>query len=134
MVTVSEVCANLLADLPDALACGVVDINSGMLVGIHHLVPHFNQAYLDAIAAATVEMFCGRTVKRVEELLSRQRGKPARDSFEEIFISSPTVFHFMKYIREKEVIAILVMRKSAVQGLGWSALRNAVEAIIEALP
>lgn len=134
MTTVADACRSLVEGLPGALACSVVDSTSGMLMGVHHTVPHFTAEYLDAIAAAAVEMFCGRTVRRVEDLLSSLRGSPVRDSFEEIFISSPTVFHFMKLIREKQAIAVLVTRKSVSQGMGWAALRNTLPTVISVLP
>jgi hypothetical protein len=118
----------------DGLACAIVDVNTGMLLGIHHLVPHFTPDYLDAVAAASVEMFSGRTVKRIEQLLSSMSGVPVQESFEEIFTSSPRVFHFMKLIREKQVIIILVTRKSVSQGMGWASLRNSVADFITALP
>jgi hypothetical protein len=118
----------------DGLACAIVDVNTGMLLGIHHLVPHFTTDYLDAVAAAAVEMFSGRTVKRIEQLLSSMSGVPVQESFEEIFTSSRRVFHFMKLIREKQVIIILVTRKSISQGMGWASLRNSVADFITALP
>jgi len=134
MATVTDICQNIIESVQDALGCCVVDINTGMIMGVHHVVPHFTQAYLDAVAAATVEMFCGRTVKRVEELLSRQRGKEIKDSFEEIFISSTEVFHFMKLVREKQAVTVLVTRKSTNQGMGWASLRTAIDDLMEALP
>jgi hypothetical protein len=134
MATVTDTCRNLVEALPGAIACSVVDCNSGMLIGVYHIVPHFTPEYLDAVAAAAVEMFSGRTVRRVEELLSSLRGTPVKDSFEEIFISSEAVFHFMKSIRDKQVIAILVTRKSVSQGMGWAALRNTLPNFIAAIP
>lgn len=134
MATITDVCRGIVESAQEALACAVVDRDTGMLIGVHHVVPHFTPEYLDAIAAAAVEMFCGRTVKRVEELLSMQRGTPAKDSFEEIFISSRGVYHFMKMVQEKHVIAVLVTRKSVSQGMGWASLRNAVSDIVATLP
>ena len=133
-MSVSEVCQKVVENMGDSLACGIVDINTGLLMGVHHLVPHFTPDYLDAVAAASVEMFSGRTVKRIEQLLSTMSGTPVQESFEEIFTSSPRVFHFMKLIREKNVIVILVTRKSVSQGMGWASLRNAVSDFITALP
>ena len=134
MATVTDVCRGIVEGLPGALACSVVDSGSGMLIGVHHTVPHFTPEYLDAIAAAAVEMFCGRTVRRVEELLSSLRGSPVKDSFEELFISSPAVFHFMKLIREKQAIVVLVTRKSVSQGMGLAALRNTIPHFLTLLP
>jgi hypothetical protein len=128
------ICQHVVENVQDGLACGLVDRKSGLLMAVHHVVPYFSPEYLDAIAAATVELFHGRTIKRVEELLSALRGTAVQDSFEEMFIASTTVFHFMKYIREKEVIAILVTRKGTSQGLGWAALRNTLPHFIAHLP
>ena len=133
-MSISGVCQKVVENMSDGLACGLVDINTGLLMGVHHLVPHFTPDYLDAVAAASVEMFNGRTVKRIEQLLSSMSDTPVQESFEEIFTSSPRVFHFMKLIREKNVIVVLVTRKSVSQGMGWASLRNAVSEFIIALP
>jgi hypothetical protein len=118
----------------DCLAVGVVDLNTGMLMGVHHSVPYFTQAYLDAVAAAAVEMFRGKNVRRVEELLSGQRGEAIKDSFEEIFISSPKVFHFMATVKDKGAVVVMVTKKTVNQGMGWAAIRNNLAAIKGTLP
>jgi hypothetical protein len=118
----------------DCLAVGVVDLNTGMLMGVHHSVPYFTQAYLDAVAAAAVEMFRGKNVRRVEEMLSQQRGETIKDSFEEIFISSPKLFHFMATIKDKGAVVVMVTKKTVNQGMGWAAIRNNINAIKGTLP
>jgi hypothetical protein len=118
----------------DCLAVGVVDLNTGMLMGVHHTVPYFTQAYLDAVAAAAVEMFRGKTVRRVEELLSSNRGDSVKDSFEEVFVSSPKTFHFMTVIKDKGAVVVMVTKKTVNQGMGWAALRNSLTAIKATLP
>ena len=134
MANTQEVCKGVVEDVADCIAVGVVDLNTGMLMGVHHTVPHFTQAYLDAVAAAAVDMFRGKNVRRVEEMLSKQRGTPVKDAFEEIFISSSHVFHFMKLIREKEAVVVMVTRKTTNQGMGWSAMRAALDEIRKTLP
>lgn len=134
MSSTQEVCRALQERVDDCLAVGVVDLNTGMLMGVAHNVPHFTQAYLDAVAAAAVEMFRGKNVRRVEELLSKQRGEELRDSFEEIFISSPKVFHFMTIIQEKGAAVVMVTRKTTNQGMGWASLRNAIGDMTASLP
>ena len=134
MANTADVCRELVDKVDDALAVGVVDLNTGMLIGVHHTVAHFTQSYLDAVAAAAVEMFRGRNVRRIEELLSKQRGVDVKDSFEEIFISSPKVYHFMTIIREKSAAVIMVTKKTTSQGMGWSALRNSLDDLKMTLP
>ena len=133
MATLTDICRSMVEGVYGGLASAVVDVHTGMLLGVYHLVPHFTPEYLEAVAAASVEMFRGRTVKRVEELLGRQRGAPLQESFEEIFIASVVVFHFMKLIREKQVLAVLVTRKDANQGMGFAMLRNQVPDILALL-
>lgn len=134
MASTAEICKQVHEKVDDCLAVGVVDLNSGMLMGVHHSVPYFTQAYLDAVAAAAVDMFRGKTVRRVEELLSKTRGKEVKDSFEEIFISSPMVYHFMAIIRQKGAAVVMVTKRTTNQGLGWAALKNNMDAIAATLP
>lgn len=134
MAMTQDVCRGVLEKVEDCVAVGVVDLNTGMLMGVHHTIPYFTQAYLDAVAAAAVEMFRGKNVRRIEELLSQQRGEPIKDSFEEVFISSPKVYHFMVAIKEKGAVVVMVTKKSTNQGMGWAALRNALASIKDTLP
>ncbi|MBD3308889.1 hypothetical protein GF339_20920 [candidate division KSB3 bacterium] len=134
MANLNEICQNIVNDVQDALACGVVDLNTGMMMGVHHTVPYFTQSYLDAVAAAAVEMMRGRTVRRVEQLLAKQRGTEVKDVFEEIFISSKNVYHFMSLIREKQSLVVLVTKKTTNQGMGWASLRASLDDIAVVLP
>jgi hypothetical protein len=134
VASTTEICRTVLDKVDDCLAVGVVDLNTGMLMGVHHSVPYFTQAYLDAVAAAAVEMFRGKNVRRVEEMLSQQRGEPIKDSFEEIFISSPKVFHFMATIKNKGAVVVMVTKKTVNQGMGWAAIRTNLNAIKDTLP
>jgi hypothetical protein len=134
MATTTEVCRQVQEKVEDALAVGVIDLNTGMLMGVHHNVPYFTQPYLDAVAAAAVEMFRGKNVRRVEELLGATRGEPIQDSFEEIFVSSPRVFHFMTTIADKSAVVVMVTKKTMNQGMGWAMLRANLELIRQTLP
>lgn len=134
MASTQQVCQQLVADVSDCLAVGVVDLNTGMLMGVHHTIPYFTQSYLDAVAAAAVDMFRGKNVRRVEELISKQRGEEVKDSFEEIFISSIKVFHFMVLIRDKSAVVVMVTKKTTNQGMGWASLRASLGGIKATLP
>ena len=134
MANLNEICQAIVSDVQDGVACGVVDLNTGMLMGVHHTVPYFTQSYLDAVAAAAVDLMRGRTVRRVEELMTKHRGVEVKDAFEEIFISSKTVYHFMTLIKEKQSLVVLVTKKTSNQGMGWVALRSAITDISAALP
>jgi hypothetical protein len=134
MASTQDACKGIVEKVDDCLAVGVVDLNTGMLMGVHHNVPYFTQAYLDAVAAAAVDMFRGKNVRRVEELLSKVRGEELKDTFEEIFVSSMKVFHFMMIMRDKGAAVVMVTKKSTNQGMGWAALRNSLDDIRATLP
>ncbi len=134
MATTQEICKTILEKVDDCLAVGVVDLGTGMLMGVHHTVPYFTQAYLDAVAAAAVEMFRGKNVRRVEEMLGQQRGEPVKDSFEEVFVSSSKVFHFMAVVKDKGAVVVMVTKKTVNQGMGWAAVRNNLNAVKATLP
>lgn len=130
----SDVCKKIVDDVSDALACGVVDLNTGMLMGVHHTIPYFTQAYLDAVAGAAVDMFRGKNVRRIEELLSKQRGSTLSDSIQELFFTSPQTYHFMSIVPGKQAVCVLITKKSTNQGLGWATLRGALSGIAGTLP
>ena len=134
MASTQQICAEIHGKVDDCLAVGAVDLGTGMLIAVHHTVPHFTQSYLDAVAAAAVEMFRGKNVRRIEELLSKQRGSEIKDSFEEVFISSPRVYHFMLTIPEKSAVVVMITKKTSNQGMGWSALRNSIDDVAVTLP
>jgi hypothetical protein len=134
MPSIDDVVREVGAKLDGCLAVGVIDLDSGMILGIHHIVPHFTQAYLDAVAAAVVDMFRGKTVRRVEQILSEAHGIEIKDSFEEIFISSSRVYHFMVVIKEKGAVVIVVTKKTVSQGMGWAVLRSNLKSIETVLP
>jgi len=126
MANVNDVCRATVEDVSDSLACGVVDLNTGMFLGVHHIVPHFTQAYLDAVAAAAVDMLRGKTIRRVEQLLSKQRGQEVINTTNEVFMSSDHVFHFMKVMKDKDAVVVLVTKTTSNQGSGWAAVRNSI--------
>ncbi|MEZ5671499.1 MAG: hypothetical protein R3E08_03620 [Thiotrichaceae bacterium] len=63
-----------------ALGCAVVDLNSGLLLGVSHNVPYFTQSYLDAVAADGSRYVRGRTIGAVEDMISNMRGTLPRNT------------------------------------------------------
>lgn len=134
MSKLNSVCQQIVSDVDGAIAVGVVDVSSGMMMGVHHSVPYFTQDYLDAVAAAAVDMFRGRTVSRIEQLLSKVRGAEVKNTFKEVFINSDNVFHFMKLVEGKDAVVVMVTKKTTNQGMGWSSLKMALPDITALLP
>lgn len=135
MKNLNDICNSVLRDVNDSLAMAVVDLNSGLLLSVAHNVPYFTQSYIDAVAAAAVDMFRGKTVNTVEKLLSAQRGKEVMHSIKEVQMSTEATYHFMSIVPDKpDSLAVLITTKRANLGMGWAALRGALPGIKQFCP
>lgn len=124
---INEICTDIIEDMNFALGCAVIDLNSGLLVGIAHRSPYFSQSNLDAAAVAAVEMFRGRTVITIEQMISHMRGKEEYLMIEEIQMTTKNTYHFMAVIPEKpNNMVVLITTKTISLGMGWSTLRIAL--------
>lgn len=128
MSRIDEICQGVVQDVDGALACAMVDLDTGMLTGSHHTVPYFTQTYLDAVAAAAVDMFRGKTVTRVEDLLAKQRGEETSHMVAEIQMTTSNTYHFMSVVPDKpNALMVLITQKSTNLGMGWSGLKSALK-------
>ena len=125
MAKLDDVCKGIVNDVNDALACAVVDLVSGLLLSAYHNVPYFTQSYLDAVSAAAVDMFRGKTVGTVEKLLSSQRGKDVGHMIKEVQMTTDKTFHFMMVVPGKpDHLVVLITGRKTNLGMGWSAVRG----------
>lgn len=131
-MSLKQICENIYSEVNGAIAVGVVDLSSGMPLEIYHRVEYFTQEYIDLVSAASVDMFRGRNVAKVEEKLADQRRKPLSHSIQEVLMTTEGTIHFMAVLPEKnDILALLVTNKKASVGMGWSILRNALPEISE---
>ncbi|ACR13678.1 hypothetical protein [Teredinibacter turnerae] len=135
MADLNSSCAELVGNVNDALGAAVVDLSSGLLLAAHHTVPYFTQSYLDAVAAAAVDMFRGKTITTVEQLLANQRGTAVQNSIKEVQMSTEHTYHFMSVIPGKEnCLLVLITGRKANLGMGWSSLRTALPNVASMCP
>jgi len=135
MATLNETCEGLVRDVDDALGAAVVDLSSGLLMAVAHSVPYFTQSYLDAVAAAAVDMFRGKTITAVEKLLSNQRGSDLNQMLQEVQMSTERTYHFMSVVPGKpNSLVVLITGRKANLGMGWSSLRSAMNDIAPLCP
>ena len=114
-------------EVDGGLGCAVVDVASGDLLGVAHNVPYFNRDYLDAVAAASVQLFRGRTVSRVEDLISARRGVPSEHLIEEVQMATRRTIHFMMILpNHPEAVVVLITDRRSNVGMGWAAIRRSV--------
>jgi hypothetical protein len=124
---INQICGEIVRNVDAALGCAVVDLNSGLLLGVSHNIPYFTQSYLDAVAAAAVDMFRGRTVSTVEEMLANMRGTITKHLLKEVQMTTDNTYHFMMVVPDKpDALVVLITSKKANLGMGWSSVRAAI--------
>lgn len=132
MSKLDEICAQVYSEVDGAIAVAVVDLESGMPLSVYHHVAHFDQGYVDLVSAAAVDMFRGKTVRMVEEQLTKQRNKSAMHSIQEVQMTTAGTLHFMVVLPEHQhIVALLVTSRKTSPGMGWASLRRAVPLISE---
>lgn len=125
MAKLDSLLQGLVSDVDGALGCAVVDLDSGLLLGVAHNVPYFTSSYLEAVAAAAVDMIRGRNVRAVESLLTSQRGKTVEKTIKEVQMTTDNTYHFMAVIPDHpDSLVVLITSRSTNLGMGWAAVRK----------
>ncbi len=105
----------------------MVDLQSGALLGVAHHVPYFTTQYLEAVAAAAVDMFRGPTVRHVEDLISSKRDMPSERLIEEVQMTTKHTIHFMMVIpNHADTGVVLITNRETSLGMGWASTRRSV--------
>lgn len=115
-------------EVPECVAVGYVDMTTGMLLGVRTLDSH-PQEVLDLVAAATADLFQGKSVTAIEKLFrkSRGQGEDGRHYFNEIIVFSENLLHvFLRTRKKANQAVVFVTRASANIGMVLSKSRVAL--------
>jgi hypothetical protein len=106
-----------------------------MLLGIHN-ASQYTQTLNEVVAAATMDMFRGPNIGRIEQMVRAHRGIPENGDhyFQEVHITSQYNFHFAKTIRQGKAVMMLVTKKTTNIGMGWAQLKAAVPSVEPLVP
>lgn len=117
-MSVDSMCKSLLNDVPKALAAGVVDMETGMLLGVKTTDSHPTDV-MDMLAAGTKELFEGDMSMMIDKVFKKSRGdKSGEPYFKEIIINSKNLIHlFMRLPASPNIVATVVCRIDANLGL-----------------
>jgi len=118
-MSLDNVIAENVREIPDCLAAGCVDMKTGMLLGVKTVDSH-PQEVLDLVAAATGDLFQGSNVVAIENMFKRSRGVPedGHHYFQEILILSDNLLHvFQRCKRNEDLVMVTVCRISANLGM-----------------
>lgn len=134
-MSLEDLCKDVVRNVDGALGCAVVDLNTGLLLGVHHSISYLTQTYVEALGAAAVDMMRGRGISNVEELLSAQRGEEVKHSLKEVQMSTSNTYHFMATIPGKsDAMAVLITDKKVNIGAGWASLKTNMEKMAPLCP
>lgn len=135
MASLDDITKEIVTSIDGALGCAIVDLGSGLLLSVSHNVPYFTQTYLEAVAAAAVDMFRGRNVQAVESLLSNQRGIAIEKTIQEMQMTTEHTFHFMAVVPDKpDSLVVLITSKKTNLGMGWASVRKHLPTITPLVP
>ncbi len=122
-------------NIPECLAAGYVDMASGMLLGVQTVDSH-PQEVLETVAAATADLFQGKTVVMIEDMFKRQRGQEddKRHYFHEIIVFSEHLLHvFLRSKKHEDHVLAIVCRKSASIGMVLTKSRQSLDGVSAAI-
>ncbi|MCC5865008.1 MAG: hypothetical protein JJU31_07835 [Wenzhouxiangella sp.] len=117
-----------IQSIPECVAGGYVDLESGMLLGVKTVDSHPSEV-MDLLAAATAEMFQGPTVTAIEKSFKKARGvqDDGAHYFQEMIVNSDNLIHvFMRSKSSQEQVACFVCRRSANMGMVLNKARSAM--------
>lgn len=103
-----------LSNVPKAVAAGIVDMASGMLLSIKTVDSH-PQAVIDVLAPATRELFEGEMVTTIEDLFKKARGvESAEHYFQEVMVSSTNLWHYFGRLKASPGTVLTVVMRGDV--------------------
>ena len=126
-MSADTIVATALANVPKAVAAGVVDMGTGMLLAVKTTESH-PQSVLDMVAAGTKELFEGDMSLAIEETFKKIRGDASNDHyFNEMLVNSTNLIHFFgRLASEPNCVLAIVCRASANLGLVVTKARGIV--------
>jgi hypothetical protein len=113
--------------VPECVACGYVDLSTGMLLGIKTVDSHPAEI-LELLAAATADMFQGPNVVTIENMFKKARGLTDNNHyFQEMIVNSENLVHiFIRGKTNEEHVVGFVTRKSANLGMALTKARSSM--------
>jgi len=122
---------NTQRTVPECVSAGLVDMKTGMLLGIKNASP-YSQEILDLVAAATGDLFQGQNVTMIEAMFRKHRGvkEDGRHYFQEIIVLSDNLLHvFLRCKRNEDLVLVTVAKNTANLGMVIAKSRAALAGV-----
>jgi hypothetical protein len=127
-MSLDKVLQSVVKSVPEAVATGYIDLDSGMLLGIQTVDAHPSNV-IDVLAAATSDLFQGANVRMIENMFKKMRGIESKNVhyFQEIIVNSDNLVHiFCRSKRHTSHVLCVVCRVSTNLGMALTKTRQAV--------
>ena len=126
--TVNNARKEFRRDVPDYVAAGIVALSPGMLLAMDTVDNHPREI-LDILAAATADLFQGRTVTQIEKVWQQARGIPEnRHYFQEMLINSENLVHlFMRSRTNPDIVAAVICSRDVNVGMLFAQARRVMK-------
>lgn len=126
-MSVETILTKSMAEVPKAVAAGIVDMSTGMLLGVKTVDSH-PQEVLDLVSAATKDLFEGDNVTNIENTFKKIRGVDTSERyFKEIIVMSTNLVHLFARLKSNQsVVLVIVCRTDMNLGLGLMKTRGIV--------
>ncbi len=135
MASMNDILQAVISNVDGALGCAIVDLESGLLLAAAHHIPYFTTSYLEAVAAAAVDMIRGKNVRAIEALFSTQYGRTVEKTIREVQMATEHTYHFMAIVPEKpDALMVLITSNKTNLGMGWAAVRKNLPIIAPLCP
>ena len=129
-----EAINDVIKSVPDCLAAGFIDMQTGMLLGYKTVDSH-PQEVIELLAAATGDLFQGSNVQTIEKMFKKIRGIPDTDNehyINEMIVISKNLIHvFLRSKKYPQQVLVTVARGGANLGMVLSKSRMAVGPVEE---
>ena len=117
-------------DVPDCIGAGVVDMSTGMLLAVDTADKHPSEI-LDMLAAATADLFQGKTVTQIEDAWKQLRGVAEdRHYFQEVLVNSDNLVHlFMRSKANPDLVAAVICNGGTNIGMLFAQARQVMRSL-----
>lgn len=117
-----------LKNVPKAVAAGVVDLASGMMLDMKTTASHPQEVF-DFLAAATKDIFQGESVVTIENIFKKARGVKTKEHyFQEIVVYSTNLLHYFSRLpNQPHIVFAVVCSADANVGLVMVKAREIIK-------
>jgi hypothetical protein len=135
MMQLDQALQATVKNVPEALAAGFIDIDSGMLLAVKTVDSHPMEV-VDLLAAATGDLFQGPNVTMIEDLFKKMRGHEhdKKHYFQEVIVNSDNLVHvFLRSKANQSYVLCVVCRISVNMGMALARARFSLPACEKAM-